>query len=143
MQIGQRLRELRESKRFSQGDIEKRTGLLCCYVSRVENGFTVHSVETLEKFARALEIPLYRLFYEGEEPPGRPNLLPAEKAEPMWGTSGKEWSELHWFAKTLGRMNCPNRKLLFGLAQLRASRRSPTWSWRMATDSWFRTNRQP
>jgi transcriptional regulator with XRE-family HTH domain len=41
MIIGVRLRELREQKQFSQGDIEKRTGLLRCYISRVENGHTV------------------------------------------------------------------------------------------------------
>ena len=70
MLIGDRLRELREAKKLSQGDIEKRTGLIRCYVSRVENGHTVPAVETLEKFARALEISLYHLFYEGEQPPG-------------------------------------------------------------------------
>src|SRR5579863_6222062 len=64
--IGQRLRVLREEKKLSQGDIEKKTGLLRCYVSRVENGHTVPAVETLEKFARALEVPLYQLFYDGE-----------------------------------------------------------------------------
>jgi transcriptional regulator with XRE-family HTH domain len=57
MVIGDRLKTLRETKDLSQGDIEKRTGLLRCYVSRVENGHTVPSVETLEKFARALEVP--------------------------------------------------------------------------------------
>jgi len=67
MIIGERLRALREEKKFSQGDIEKRTGLLRCYISRVENGHTVPAVETLEKFARALEVPMYQLFYDGEE----------------------------------------------------------------------------
>ena len=61
MLVGNRLRELRESKTLSQGDIEKRTGLLRCYISRVENGHTVPPVETLEKMARALEVPIYRL----------------------------------------------------------------------------------
>src|SRR6266436_573025 len=61
MIIGDRLRELREAKSLSQGDIEKRTGLLRCYISRVENGHTVPAVETLEKMARALELPLYHL----------------------------------------------------------------------------------
>jgi len=75
MIIGDRLRNLREEKKLSQGDIEKRTGLLRCYISRVENGHTVPAIETLEKMARALEIPLYHLFYEGEEPPQVPNLL--------------------------------------------------------------------
>ena len=61
MLIGQRLRELRESKNLSQGEIEKRTGLLRYYTSRVENGHTVPSIETLEKYARALEVPMYRV----------------------------------------------------------------------------------
>ena len=55
--ISDRLRSIREEKNLSQGDIEKRTGLLRCYVSRVENGHTVPAVETIEKFARALEVP--------------------------------------------------------------------------------------
>ena len=75
MIIGDRLRELRVAKKLSQGDIEKRTGLLRCYISRVENGHTVPAIETLEKMARALEVPLYQLFYDGEEPPKLPNLL--------------------------------------------------------------------
>ena len=69
MVISDRLRTIREQKDLSQGDIEKRTGLKRCYVSRVENGHTVPAVETLQKFARALEIPLYQLFYEDDKPP--------------------------------------------------------------------------
>jgi len=122
VEIGQRLRELREAKNLSQGDIEKRTGLLRCYTSRVENGYTVPSVATLEKYARALEIPLYRLFYEGEEPPKKPKLSRAESAEPLWGTSAKEWPELRWLAKALSRMDGRSRKILLGLAQRVAHR---------------------
>ncbi len=121
MLIGQRLRELRESKNLSQGDIEKRTGLLRCYTSRAENGHTVPSIETLEKYARALEVPLYKLFYEGEEPPKRPNLPPAEKTEPLWGASGKEWRELRWLAKALSWMDDRKRMLLLGMAERMAS----------------------
>ena len=62
MVIGEKLKALRAQKKLSQGDIEHRTGLLRCYVSRVENGHTVPSVDTLEKMARALEVPMYRLF---------------------------------------------------------------------------------
>jgi transcriptional regulator with XRE-family HTH domain len=62
MIIGDRLRVLREEKNLSQGDIEKKTGLLRCYISRVENGHTVPAIETLEKMARALEIPMYQLY---------------------------------------------------------------------------------
>ena len=71
MIIGDRLKTL-EAKNISQGDIEKKTGLLRCYVSRVENGHTVPAVETLEKFARALELPLYHLMFDGDEPPTMP-----------------------------------------------------------------------
>src|SRR6266478_6182828 len=62
MVIGNRLKELRESKNLSQGDIEKKTGLLRCYISRVENNHTVPAIETLEKIARALEVSMSQLF---------------------------------------------------------------------------------
>src|ERR1700739_1394504 len=75
MIVADRLRSLRETKDLSQGDIEERTGLLRCYVSRVENGHTVPSVETLEKFARALELPLYHLMFDGDKPPAPPKSI--------------------------------------------------------------------
>ena len=68
MIIGERLRALREEKKFSQGEIENRTGLLRCYISRVENGHTVPAVEALEKFARALEVCRVSSFAEIERP---------------------------------------------------------------------------
>src|SRR2546430_7708003 len=82
---------MREEKKLSQGDIEKRTGLLRCYISRVEYGHTGPAVETLEKLARAFEVPLYQLFYEGQEPPVLPNLLKHRSSdEGVWGSSGKD-----------------------------------------------------
>jgi transcriptional regulator with XRE-family HTH domain len=102
MIIGERLRALREEKKFSQGEIEKRTGLLRCYVSRVENGHTVPAVETLEKFARALEVPMYQLFYDGEEPPELPN-PPKRKLSTEWGDSGRDASTLAKFRQLLSR----------------------------------------
>src|SRR6266481_1249889 len=90
MVISDRLRQLREDRKLSQSDIEKRTGLLRCYISRVENGHTVPAIETLEKLARALEVPLYQLFYDGEEPPKLPNLLKRKTSDEIaWGSSGK------------------------------------------------------
>src|SRR5205085_7272780 len=71
------LKPFSEAKDLSQGDIEKRTGMLRCYVSRVENGHTVPSVETLEKFARALELPLYHLMFDGDKPPVAPKVAKA------------------------------------------------------------------
>lgn len=62
--IGVTIREFRLQRSMSQGDIEKRTGLLRCYLSRVENGHTVPSLETLQKIAGALELPLSQFFAE-------------------------------------------------------------------------------
>ncbi len=60
--IGVTIREFRLQRSMSQGDIEKRTGLLRCYLSRVENGHTVPSLETLQKIAGALDLPLSQFF---------------------------------------------------------------------------------
>jgi transcriptional regulator with XRE-family HTH domain len=122
MFIGDRLREMREEKKLSQGDIERKTGLLRCYISRVENGYTVPSIETLEKFARALEVPLYKFFYEGTEPPKKPKLSISEKTEPLWGTNAKERPELRRLAKALSQMDERKRTLLLGLGQRIAKR---------------------
>jgi len=118
MIIGDRLRALREEKKLSQGDIEKRTGLLRCYISRVENGHTVPALETLEKLARALEVPLYQLFYDGEEPPELPNLPKRKSADDIvWGSAGKEARFLTRFRRLLARLDEGDRKLLFYMAQ--------------------------
>lgn len=123
MLIGQRLREIREAKNLSQGDIEHKTGLLRCYTSRVENGHTIPAVETLEKYARALEVPLYRLFYEGNEPPPKPKLPSTDTKETTWGANGNERRELSRFARALSRMDDRQRKLLLAMAQRMAGRR--------------------
>src|SRR5436189_2070633 len=106
MIIGERLRELREEKKLSQGDMEERTGLFRCYISRVENGHTVPAIETLEKMARALEVPLYQLFYDGEEPPKLPNLLRRKSSDDLaWGSSGKDARFLSKLRRLLGKAN--------------------------------------
>jgi len=123
MIIGERLRELREEKKLSQGDIEKRTGLLRCYISRVENGHTVPAVETLEKLARAFEVPLYQLFYEGAEPPQVPNLLKRKSSdEGAWGSSGREARFLSKLRRLLGKSSDEDRKLILHMAQKMANR---------------------
>jgi transcriptional regulator with XRE-family HTH domain len=123
MIIGDRLRALREEKKFSQGDIEKRTGLLRCYISRVENGHTVPAIETLEKLARALEVPLYQLFYDGEEPPVLPNLPKRKSADDIiWGSTGKEARLLNKFRRLMGRIEEGDRRLLLYMAQKMSTR---------------------
>ena len=123
MIIGDRLRAMREDKKLPQGDIEKRTGLLRCYISRVENGHTVPAIETLEKLARALEVPLYQLFYDGEEPPELP-ILPKTKSGDAagFGSRGKDARVLHKFRRALGNLEEPDRRLLLFMAQKMARR---------------------
>src|SRR6202789_766892 len=114
MIIGERIRLLRETKKLSQGDIEKRTGLLRCYISRVENGHTVPAIETLEKMARAMEVPLYQIFYDGEKPPA-PELPKISGSG--WGSSGRDARTLGRFRRLLGRTREADRQLLFYIAQ--------------------------
>jgi transcriptional regulator with XRE-family HTH domain len=123
MIIGDRLRALREEKKLSQGDVEKRTGLLRCYISRVENGHTVPAIETLEKLARALEIPMYQLFYDGEEPPKLPNLPKRKSSDDIaWGSSGKDGRYLNKLRGLLGKSDEYDRKLVLLMAQKLARR---------------------
>src|SRR5205823_1779707 len=113
MVISDRLRAIREEKDLSQGDIEERTGLKRCYVSRVENGHTVPSIETLEKLARALEIPMYQLFYDGEEPPKIPALPEGMSANGLeWGSTGESAKFFHRLRHLLSRLSAPDRKLI-------------------------------
>ena len=99
----------------------------CMYPSfwnkRVENGHTVPAIETLEKLGRALECPLYQLFYDGEEPPKLPNLLKGKSSdENAWGSSGKDGRYLNKLRRVLSKTDEGNRKLVMHMAQKMAGR---------------------
>src|SRR5260370_38622429 len=126
MVISERLRAIREQKDLSQGDIEERTGLKRCYVSRVETGHTIPSHETLEKMARALEVPMHQLFYEGEAPPEIPSLptdIPADSVE--WGSSGESALFFNRLQQVLGRLSEADRKLIMHMTFQLARRKRP------------------
>jgi transcriptional regulator with XRE-family HTH domain len=106
MTIGKRLRTLREAKGFSQGDIERRSGLLRSYISRVEGGYTAPSLSTLEKFAKALELESYQLLFHNE---GRPKSARLPKQP---GLS----KPVRRLAKLYEGMSSANRKLLLSVA---------------------------
>lgn len=118
--IGDRLRNLREAKHLSQGDIEKRTGLRRCYVSRVENGHTVPAIETLEKWAQALEVALYQFFYDGDKPPQVPTVLQISKQKHIddWASRGKGLRMLTKIRHALSRMSASDRSLLLYMARI-------------------------
>jgi|SRR5271169_6438952 len=117
MIIGDRLRELREQKNLSQREVGQRSGLLRAYLSRVENGHTIPSIETLEKWAKALEVPMYQLFYEGDKPPEPSNLrIWKAAAEESWGASGQDATFLKQLRRLLRRIDEPNRKIILQMA---------------------------
>jgi transcriptional regulator with XRE-family HTH domain len=118
MDIGTRIRELRLAKNLSQGDIQKRTGLFRCYTSRVEHGHTIPSIGTLEKYAHALEVPLYRFFTEEESV----EKLKLPRSDDSWGTRGNERDAFQTLARALSRMDEQDKKLLLSMAQGMARR---------------------
>ena len=123
MLLAHRLRAIREAKNLSQGDIEERLGLKRSYISRVENGHTVPSLETLEKLARSLEVLLYQLFYEGQKPPELLYLPKRKTAQEIaWGRSGKDARILEKLRQLFSRMNESKRRLLLQMAQKMAKR---------------------
>lgn len=122
MLIGDRLKEIRESKKLSQGQLQDRTGLLRCYISRVENGHTTPAIETLEKMARALEVPMYALFYDGENPPAPPPRAPADKSG--FGASGRERQYVEKLCQSLSRMKPKDLQLLMYVSEHLSARKS-------------------
>jgi len=119
MIIGNRLKTLRNDRNLSQGDIEKRTGLLRCYISRVENGHTVPSIETLEKMARGLDVPIYQLFCDGDEPPKIPVTFRGivDKERDDWASRGKGLRLFTGILQAVSRMTDRERSLLLHMVR--------------------------
>jgi transcriptional regulator with XRE-family HTH domain len=119
MFIGAWIRQLREQRGLSQADVERVTGLLRGYISRVENGRTVPSLETLERLAAALDVPLYQLFYMTEEAQAvsRPRDIRRQAGE---GTMEDRF--LLRFRELWGRLKDSERELLLGVAKRLADR---------------------
>ena len=114
--IGDRLRDIREQRKLSQGDVEEKTGLLRCYISRVENGHTIPALATIEKLARAFDLPLYQIFYEAEQPPASFVITPDNTGKADWASTRKAARFLHRFQSLLGKMDERDRQLLIGFA---------------------------
>ena len=121
MMLSDRLRVIRQHKKLSQGDMERRTGLLRCYISRIENGHTVPEIETLQRLAHALEVPLYQLFYDGEKPP-----VPIEALRDVdrneWAAQKSAGPFMKKLCRSLGRMRPEDRELMLIMANRMARR---------------------
>ncbi len=113
MDIGKRLRELRDACGLAQIDIERRSGLAGSYISRVENGYTIPSLETLERLAAALGVHLYELFLDGAEPA----LLSLKLADDhSFGTSRRVARMLVRLRRLVPHLDDRDRRLLLYLA---------------------------
>jgi len=125
MSIGTRLRKIREGKGLSQGAIEKSTGLLRCYISRIENGHTIPSLETLERFAGALDVPLYKLFYLEEGESSASNPLHRKSLDDLAVQPGKAGQDARFmlqFRNVMGQLGDPDRDVVLALAKKLATR---------------------
>jgi len=123
MYLADRLRNFREAKNLSQGDIERRTGLLRCYISRVENGHTVPSLETLEKIARAYQIPLYQLFYDGNDLPPTQAAGTEANGKADWASNGKGSRMFTKIRHAVSRLTTEDRELVLHVARKIVSRK--------------------
>jgi transcriptional regulator with XRE-family HTH domain len=120
--IGTRLRALRDQKGLSQGDIEKSAGLLRCYISRLENGHTIPSLETLERLAVALDVPLYQFFYSSEGEVARPRRKSLDELAVQPGKAGEEARFFLQFKNVWARLGDPDRDVVMTLARKLATR---------------------
>ncbi len=125
MSSGTRLRTLREGKGLSQGAIEKSTGLLRCYISRIENGHTIPSLDTIARVAGALDIPLDQLFYSGDgETPAAstPRGMSLDDLAAQPGKAGEDARFMMQFRNVMGQLGEPDRDVLLALAKKLATR---------------------
>jgi transcriptional regulator with XRE-family HTH domain len=60
--IGQRIRQLRESRSMTQSQLQSRSKVSRSYLSRIESGQMTPSLGTLEKISEALNVGLNRFF---------------------------------------------------------------------------------
>ena len=112
MNIGETIRSYRLQKGLSQGDIEKKTGLLRCYLSRVENGHTIPSLDTLSKIATAMDLPLGSFFAEGHSNGGFKNLPPLTEEEVRFLSQIRRYSS---------NLNDSDRKLVLAMVKKMAT----------------------
>ena len=115
MNIGQTIKDFRLGKGMSQGDIEKRTGLLRCYLSRVENGHTVPSLDTLAKIAGSMDLPLSQFFTENGREHNSKNVPQLSDDELRFLTQMRRYT---------AQLNDSDRKLVLAMVKKMAS--SPT-----------------
>ena len=112
MNIGETIRTLRLQKGMSQGDIEKRTGLLRCYLSRVENGHTIPSLDTLAKISAAMEVPLAQFFADEAAAEGTRHLPQLSEEEIRFLTQIRRYSS---------NLNDSDRKLVLAMVKKMAA----------------------
>lgn len=126
MDIAERLQQLREAKKLTQGDIQRRTGLFRSYISRVEHGHAVPTIETLEKICQGLQVPMYQVFYEGQELHEAPIFSDNGKSD--WASQGTGQRLFTKLRHALSHASEADKRLLLHLATKLASPKRKTKS---------------
>lgn len=105
---------------MSQSDVGKAAGILRFHTSRLEDGHDAPSLKTLEKYAAAFGVPLWQLFYEGEEPQPSRNMTTHKALQELAGQRGKKGSEARFLLKlkgVLGKIEEPDRELFLAMVR--------------------------
>lgn len=108
--IGERIREIRQLRKLTQDDLEERTGLVRSYISRIETGITEPALESIEKLARSLDVPLWYLFYGTDEE------FDEEPTTDLWGTQGRDRIRLKKLKRLLRKVSPDDQILLLEFA---------------------------
>lgn len=118
LKIGERIRQARLERGLSQGDLESRTGLLRCYLSRVENGHTEPSLQTLVRLATALDMPLVGFFDETRDQEGTaPRATNHGAGAPLPRLSEEQMAFLVQMRQYAGTLSEGNRQKVLLLAR--------------------------
>src|SRR5579862_6577488 len=125
--IGEVIKTYRSQRGLSQGDIERRTGLLRCYLSRVENGHTVPSLETLARIAGAMKISLADFF------PGADSEQDRETRKILSGLSKEEIRLLTEIQKCSATLSKDDKNLFLGVIRKMAMVVPPSRSGKSVT----------
>ena len=100
MRLGEKIKQLRGERGFSQGFLEQRSGVSAKLLSKYENGRIVPTAETLKKIAEALDISADYLIFDNVPKDGRCQLDDLELFEKF---------------REVERMDIENKKMIVNL----------------------------
>lgn len=92
--LGQRIRNYRTAKGLSQEKLAELSGTHPTYIGQIERAEKNATVESIQRIALALEVPLSRLFEKLGEQEDEERNIPLECYELLRGKSPKEQEQI-------------------------------------------------